>query len=68
MPTKPEGVYQDSRGGWYFKVTLGTDPLTGGGSRSPGGALPPHAEAGGRDGRCSAARSTRGQLRPAPGC
>jgi hypothetical protein len=29
VPTKPEGVYQDSRGGWYFKVSLGTDPLTG---------------------------------------
>jgi hypothetical protein len=28
VPTKPEGVYQD-RGGWYFKVSLGADPLTG---------------------------------------
>ena len=28
MPTKPEGVYQDA-GGWYFKVSLGRDPLTG---------------------------------------
>ncbi|MDQ6927677.1 MAG: site-specific integrase [Actinomycetota bacterium] len=29
MPAKPEGVYSDGRGGWYLKVTLGTDPLTG---------------------------------------
>ena len=29
MPARPEGVYQDARGGWYFKVTLGRNPLTG---------------------------------------
>ncbi len=29
MPAKPEGVYADGRGGWYFKVTLSRDPLTG---------------------------------------
>jgi len=29
MPTKPEGVYQDGRGGWYLKVNVGRDPLTG---------------------------------------
>lgn len=29
MPTRPEGVYQDSSGGWYFKVTIGRDALTG---------------------------------------
>lgn len=29
MPTKPQGVYADGRGGWYFKLTLGADPLTG---------------------------------------
>ncbi len=28
MPAKPQGVYADGRGGWYFKVTLGRDPLT----------------------------------------
>lgn len=28
MPAKPEGVYADGRGGWYFKVTLGRYPLT----------------------------------------
>ena len=29
MPARPQGVYPDGRGGWYFKVTLGSDPLTG---------------------------------------
>lgn len=29
MPVKPEGVYADKRGQWYFKVSLGKDPLTG---------------------------------------
>jgi hypothetical protein len=29
VPTRPEGVYPDGKGGWYVKVTLGTDPLTG---------------------------------------
>lgn len=29
MPVKPEGVYPDGNGRWYFKATLGRDPLTG---------------------------------------
>ena len=29
MPARPQGVYPDGRGGWYFKVTLGSDPLSG---------------------------------------
>lgn len=29
MPARPEGVYGDTRGQWYFKVTLGRDPFTG---------------------------------------
>jgi integrase len=29
VPTRPAGVYQDSGGGWYFKVTVGRDSLTG---------------------------------------
>src|SRR5665213_4621708 len=28
MPATPEGVYPDARGQWYFKVTLGRDPLS----------------------------------------
>ena len=27
MPTRPEGVYQDGRGGWYLKLNVGRDPL-----------------------------------------
>lgn len=29
MPVRPEGVYADGKGGWYFKATVGRDPLTG---------------------------------------
>lgn len=29
MAAKPQGVYEDGRGRWYLKVTLGRDPLTG---------------------------------------
>ncbi len=29
MPVRPEGVYAHGNGGWYFKTTLGRDPLTG---------------------------------------
>ena len=41
MPARPEGVYQDGRGKWYFKVTVGHDPLTGRRTRSPGVAFGP---------------------------
>jgi len=34
MPARPEGVYADRRGQWYFKVSLGKDGLTGRRSRS----------------------------------
>ena len=29
MPARPQGVYQDKAGNWYFKATIGRDPLTG---------------------------------------
>ncbi|MBA2638501.1 MAG: site-specific integrase [Nocardioidaceae bacterium] len=29
MPARPVGVYRDGAGGWYFKVNVGRDPLTG---------------------------------------
>jgi hypothetical protein len=29
MLARPEGVYPDKRGQWYFKVAVGRDPLTG---------------------------------------
>jgi hypothetical protein len=28
MPARPEGVYPDDKG-WYFKVTVGRDALSG---------------------------------------
>jgi hypothetical protein len=35
MPKRPEGVYSDWNGGWYFKVTVGADPLPGSGTEPP---------------------------------
>ena len=29
MPARPEGVYADNRGQWYFKVSLGKDAVSG---------------------------------------
>jgi hypothetical protein len=29
MPTRPVGVCRDGKGGWYLKVTLGSDQMTG---------------------------------------
>ena len=29
MPAEPQGIYEEGRGRWYLKVTLGRDPLTG---------------------------------------
>ncbi len=29
MPARPVGVYPDGKGGWYLKVTLGSDHVTG---------------------------------------
>lgn len=29
MPVRPEGVYSDGKGGWYFQGPVGRDPLTG---------------------------------------
>jgi len=29
LPAKPEGVYPDGRSGWYLKVNVGRDPITG---------------------------------------
>jgi integrase len=66
MPTRPEGVYPDGKGGWYLKVTLGRDPLTGRreqitrrGFRTAGAA--------GKARRELVALVDRGQLKPVPG-
>ena len=29
MPRNPPGIYRDRSGGWYFKLTIGKDPITG---------------------------------------
>lgn len=66
MPAKPAGVYADGQGGWYLKVTLGRDPLTGRreqitkrGFRTAGAAGAARRELLGQ--------VDRGQLRPTPG-
>ncbi|MDQ6784570.1 MAG: Arm DNA-binding domain-containing protein, partial [Actinomycetota bacterium] len=65
MPTKPEGVYQDSRGGWYLKVTLGRDPLTGRRDQITKRGFRTATEAG-RARRDLLAQRDRGQLKVTP--
>ena len=63
MPVRPEGVYQDGRGGWYFKVTVGRDPLTGKRDQITKRGFRTAAEAG-RERRCVVAKIDRRQLAP----
>lgn len=63
MPRKPQGVYQDGRGGWYFKVTLGSDPLTGKRVQVTKRGFRTAAEAG-RERRELLAKVETGQVRP----
>jgi integrase len=65
VPTKPEGVYQDGRGGWYVKVTIGRDPLTGRRSQITRRGFRTAAEAG-KVRRELLAQVDRGQIKPAP--
>jgi integrase len=65
VPSRPEGVYQDSRGGWYFKVTVGRDPLTGRREQVTRRGFAT-ATAAGRARRDVLAKCDSGQLRPAP--
>lgn len=65
MPTKPEGVYQDNRGGWYVKVTLGRDPLTGRRGQITKRGFRTAAEAG-RARRDLLGQRDRGQLKVTP--
>ena len=46
MPARPEGVYRDGKGGWYFKATVGRDPLTGRRAQVTKRGFPTAAEAG----------------------
>lgn len=66
MPTRPEGVYQDGKGGWYLKVTLGRDPLTGQRAQITKRGFRTAAEAG-RARRELLGKVDRGQLKPVPG-
>ena len=63
MPARPEGVYQDGRGGWYFKVSVGRDPLTGKRDQITKRGFRTAAEAG-RERRDVLAKIDRGQLAP----
>jgi hypothetical protein len=65
MPTRPEGVYQDSHGGWYFKVTVGRDPLTGRREQITRRGFRTASEAG-RARRDVLGRKDTGLVRPAP--
>ena len=63
MPARPEGVYQDGRGGWYFKVTVGRDPLTGKRDQITKRGFRTAAEAG-RERRNVLDKIDRGKLKP----
>jgi len=64
MPTRPEGVYQDSSG-WYFKVTVGRDALTGRREQITRRGFRTASEAG-RARREVLGRKDSGLVRPAP--
>jgi integrase len=66
MSARPEGVYPDGRGGWYFKVTLGRDPLTGQRSQITRRGFRTAAEAG-RARRDAVAKVAAGLLKPSSG-
>lgn len=63
MPAKPQGVYEDGRGRWYYKVTLGRDPLTGKRVQITQRGYRTAAEAG-RARRDALAKLDSGQVRP----
>ena len=65
MPAKPQGVYEDGRGRWYFKVTLGRDPLTGKRVQITQRGFRTAAEAG-RARRDALAKIDTGKVRPSP--
>jgi len=66
MPTRPEGVYPDRRGGWYFKVTLGRDLLTGRRDQVTRRGFATAAEAG-RARREVVAKADAGLIKSSPG-
>jgi integrase len=66
VPTRPEGVYADGRGGWYLKVTLGRDPLTGKREQITKRGFRTATEAG-KARRDLLGKVDQGLLKPAPG-
>ena len=65
MPTRSQGVYQDVHGNWYFKVTVGRDPLTGRRDQITKRGFRTMSEAA-RERREVLAKIDRGQLAPSP--
>jgi integrase len=65
MPAKPTGVYADGRGGWYLKLRLAPDPVTGRREQITKRGFRTAAEAG-RARRELVEKMDRGQLRSTP--
>lgn len=65
MPAKAPGVYPDGRGGWYFKIRTGRDPITGAWQQLTKRGYRTAAEAG-RARRELLGKVESGALRPAP--
>jgi integrase len=65
MPARPQGVYQDAHGGWYFKVSVGRDALTGRRDQITRRGFRTAADAG-RARRELLAQRDSGLLRPSP--
>ena len=66
MPARPEGVYRDGNGGWYVKVSVGRDPLTGRRTQVTRRGFKTAVEAS-RARRDLLAQVDRGQIRPSAG-
>ena len=65
MPARPPGVYQNAKGKWYFKVTVGQDPLTGRRNQITRRGFQTMAEAA-RERREVLGKVDRGQLAASP--
>ena len=65
MPARPQGVYQDKRGKWYFKATVGHDPLTGKRDQITRRGFRTMAEAA-KERREVLSKIDRGELAPSP--
>jgi hypothetical protein len=66
VPTKPEGVYPDGKGGWYLKVNIGRDPISGCREQLTRRGFATAAEAG-RARRELLGKVDRGELKPIAG-